>query len=169
MLHPHVKAVIGDVIHGNGLIAENPIKKGEVVSRMNPGTRTMTIASLLEKPPEEQERLLHHAYQCSETHLAFEGEPECLMNHSCDPNTGWADDTMVALRDIDGGEEITYDYAMTEVDVPLDMTCNCGSPLCRKRVTNRDYLSPDWQARYEGYLPPHTLKAITKAKALSEG
>ena len=168
MLHPHVKAVKGDVIHGNGLVADKPIKVGEIVSQMNVGTPTMTIQELLEKTPEQQEHLLHYAYQCSEIHLAFEGEPERFMNHSCDPNIGWLDDnTMIARRDIAEGEEITYDYAMTEISVPLDMICGCGSPLCRGRVTALDYLNLDWQVRYSDYLPPHTLKAIEMARVLS--
>lgn len=166
MLHPHVKAVRGDVIHGDGLVAEKPINVGEIISRLEAGMPTMTIAEVLEKSPEERETLHHYGYQCSETLMVFENEPERLMNHSCDPNVWWGDDnTMIARRDIAVGEELTYDYAMTEVSVPFEMICGCGSPLCRKKVTNFDHLDPDWQARYGDYLPTHTRKAIALAKA----
>jgi len=169
MLHPHVKAMRGSVINGCGLVADKPIKAGEVVSQMNPGTPMMAIETLLGMSHKEQEDLLHDAYQCSETCIAFEGEPERFMNHSCDPNTWWADDnTMIARRDIVAGEEITFDYAMTEVNVPLDMICECGSPMCRRRVTNHDHLDADWQARYGDCLPAHTRKAIAHAKTLSK-
>lgn len=161
MLHPAIEAVMGDVIHGSGLVARGFIGAGEVVSQVEPTATTMRIADLLALTPDEQERLLHHAYQCSEDLLMFEGEPEHLMNHSCDPNVWWLDDqTMVARRDIQPGEEVTYDYAMTEVHVPLDMVCGCGSPMCRGRVTNRDHLDPAWQARYGHHLPGHTLRAM---------
>lgn len=169
MLHPHVKAVKGDVIHGNGLVAEKPIRAGEIVSKLNPGMPTMPIEVVLQKSLEEQEQLLHYAYQCSETLLVFEDEPERFMNHSCDPNTWWADDeTMIARRDISAGEELTYDYAMTEITIPFTMTCGCGSPLCRHQITHLDYLNPEWQAQYGDYLPAHTRKAITLAKLLTQ-
>lgn len=168
MLHPNVAVAVNEgVIDGVGLIARDLIRAGEVVSRQEPDAPMMSIAEFLSKTPQEQAELSRYAYQCSETMLVFEGEPEHFMNHSCDPNTWWADDkTMVARRDIHAGEEITYDYAMTEVDVPFEMECRCGSPLCRKLITNRDYLDVGWQERYGNHLPPHTLKAIARAKAL---
>lgn len=170
MLHPHVKAMTNDVIHGNGLVAEKPIKAGEIVSQLNPGMPTMTIEEVLTKQGAELAYILHYAYQCSETLVVFEDEPERFMNHSCDPNVWWGDDnTMIARRDIAVGEELTYDYAMTEVTLPFEMICDCGTPLCRKKVTNLDHLLPDWQARYGDYLPSHTRKAIAQAQALSRG
>jgi hypothetical protein len=170
MLHPNVRAILASSIHGNGLVAVAPIGAGEVVSRLDEGMPRMTIAAFLEKSQEEQDDISHYAYQISETELVFEGEPERFMNHSCDPNVWWADSyTMVARRDIAAGEELTYDYAMTEVDVPFAMDCRCGSPMCRKRVTNLDHLDAAWQARYGEHLPAHTLKAIGRAKAQPTG
>jgi hypothetical protein len=45
---------------------------------------------------------------------------------------------LVALTDISLGEEITFDYSMT-VRPSLyttfwKMPCNCGTPLCRKKI-----------------------------------
>jgi SET domain-containing protein len=163
MLHPHIQVMSSEVIHGSGLIACHPIAQGEVVSRLEPGMPTLRIEDVLAASAEEQERLLHYGYQCDETHMVFENEPERLMNHACDPNTWWADDqTMIARRDIAAGEEITYDYATTEITVPFELTCNCGSLNCRHSVTHLDYQSPAWQAQYQNHLPLHVLKAIAR-------
>lgn len=165
MLHPLVVLINNGVIEGQGLIAQGLIKAGEVISTLPPEAPRTLISQVLSWPPEQQEAFLIHSYQTSETECVSEQDEGRFMNHSCDPNTWWLDDeTMVARRDIQPGEEITYDYSMTEVAVPMEMACRCGSPLCRGRVTNHDYLIPDWQKRYGEYLPAHTRRAIAKAK-----
>jgi hypothetical protein len=69
-----------------------------------------------------------------------------FINHSCDPNAwvdaGVADDgqvwaTIIALRPIAIGEEITYDYAF-----PPDLAepCRCGSSNCRGLIIEEDAL-----------------------------
>ncbi len=164
MLHPHISAVDGDVIHGSGLIARAPIRAGEVVSRLSPGQVYYLIDDVLRMSPEERDHIFHIAYQNSDSTLVAEQGIERFMNHSCDANTWWVDDdTMVASRDITAGEEVTYDYATTEIVLPFEMRCRCGCANCRGVVTNNDYLIPEWQARYGGNLPSHTIRAIQAA------
>lgn len=163
MLHKHIKLVDRGVIEGRGLVAQDWIRAGEVVSRLEPDQPTMPIVDLFALPQDEQDTLMHYCYQCDETHIVCEGGDEKYMNHSCDPNTWWQDDeTMIARRDIAPDEEVTYDYATTEVDVPFSMTCGCGAATCRGEVTSDDYQDPAWQARYGAHLPAHTLKAIAE-------
>jgi len=69
-----------------------------------------------------------------------------FINHSCDPNA-WVDAgvtadgqvwaTIIALRPIAIGEEITYDYAF-----PPDLAepCRCGSANCRGLIIEEDAL-----------------------------
>lgn len=165
MLHPLVEVVDKGVIEGRGLVARGLIRKGEVVSKLEPDEPMYLISDVLTWTQEAQDRLLTYAYQCSETHVVNEQGDERFMNHACDPNTWWADDdTMIARRDIQPGEELTYDYATTEVTIPFEMDCRCSSANCRGRVSNRDYLNPEWQARFGTNLPRHTLNAIEQAK-----
>lgn len=168
MLHEYIQRAGTDVIDGQGLIATGLIRAGEVVSRLEPNQPMYRISEVATWSPEAQDALLHHGYQCSETHIVSEQGDEKYMNHSCDPNTWWADDdTMVARRDIHAGEEITYDYATTEISLPFQMTCCCGSALCRGQVTHLDYRRTDWQARFGDHLPQHTRKAIAAHNAAS--
>jgi SET domain-containing protein len=62
------------------------------------------------------------------------------INHSCDPNCEAIEEDdrifIDALRDIQAGEELFYDYAL-EIDEPITeeskkkFACHCHSPNCR--------------------------------------
>ena len=74
------------------------------------------------------------------------------LNHSCDPNLGVQGQIVfVALRDITAGEELTFDYAMTD-DEPYEMECNCRVSGCRKVITGADWMQGDLQRKYNGYF-----------------
>lgn len=60
------------------------------------------------------------------------------VNHSCSPNAGFSDSiTLVSIRPITKGEEVCFDYAMTDVSTGEtkwdDMECRCNTPNCRKK------------------------------------
>ena len=85
-----------------------------------------------------------------------EGEPGDFINHSCDPNAGLQGHiALVALRDIQVGEEICYDYAMTDGSTYDEFECHCGEPNCRQRVTGSDWQIPELQIRYAGHFSPY--------------
>ena len=56
--------------------------------------------------------------------------------HSCDPNCriDLAQRVLVALRPIEAGEAITYDYETTESWFSHPFWCLCGSRRCRGRI-----------------------------------
>ncbi len=58
--------------------------------------------------------------------------PMYHLNHSCTPNATIHNAIeVVALRNIHQGEEITFDYSLTEEDPYWQMACNCHSDNCR--------------------------------------
>ena len=70
-----------------------------------------------------------------------------FMNHSCDPNcetTADGDRVFVhALRRIEPGEELTYDYNLRPGDPsdgPDAYPCKCGSPNCRGTMLDKELL-----------------------------
>lgn len=169
MLHPAIILRSNETIEGRGLITTAPIKAGEIISQLQPDEPKMTLVALYQLSTDEQDGLMHYCYQCDEDHIVCEQGIERFMNHSCDPNTWWLnDDTMIARRDITAGEEITYDYATTEISVPFSMTCLCGASNCRGVITTDDYKDPVWQATYGEHLPSHTLRAIHQALTLDD-
>jgi hypothetical protein len=44
------------------------------------------------------------------------------------------------------------------------MACHCGSPHCRRIVTNADWRRPDVQERYTGYCSPFLNRRIAAAR-----
>ena len=90
-----------------------------------------------------------------------------FINHSCNPNA-WMKGAfiIIAKRDIKIGEEITADYALWEADENYisKWECKCGSTVCRKRVTGKDWLLPELQNRYKNHFSPLMNKRIKVAK-----
>ena len=78
------------------------------------------------------------------------------FDHSCDPNAGlWGQIILVAMREIKKGEEVTFDYCTScsqKGDKRVLFPCECGSPNCRKKVTNHDWKNPALQKKYRGYF-----------------
>lgn len=73
------------------------------------------------------------------------------LNHSCEPNLGVRDEReFVALRNIAAGEELTFDYAITQDEVLWEMRCLCHDPTCRGLIRSIHYI-PD--AIYSRRLP----------------
>jgi hypothetical protein len=91
--------------------------------------------------------------------------PGDWINHSCDPNAGIVGQiTLVALRDIAAGEEICFDYAMTDGSPYDEFECGCGSALCRGRVTGEDWRLPELWRRYAGHFSPYLQARILRLR-----
>lgn len=89
------------------------------------------------------------------------GRTDDYLNHSCDANLGFAngDLTLVAIRDIAPGEELTFDYAMAMCEVDdWSFPCTCGARDCRGTVGGFDTLRP----RHQRKLRPYALAYIRR-------
>ena len=92
-------------------------------------------------------------------------EPGDSINHSCEPNCGMRNATqIVTMRDVLKGEELTYDYAMSDTSDYDEFRCGCGTQSCRDTVTGADWKLPDIQARYKGYFSPYIARKIVAEK-----
>lgn len=84
-------------------------------------------------------KIMQHSLQVSpDTHLHdpwFVG----LLTHSCAPNCVLDMQRLEiwALADIEPGELITIDYAVTEDLLHRQFACGCGSSACRRWITGR--------------------------------
>lgn len=127
--------------------------------------RAVTLAELQDLSPAEKS----HTIQVDEgiylAPLGSEEEPADYINHSCDPNAGIRGQiSLVAMRPIAAGEEITFDYAMSDSSAFDEFDCACGSPVCRGRVTGNDWLRPELWERYEGYFSAYLQRRIEKMR-----
>ena len=143
---------------GYAVYALTDFKKNELLVMW--GGRVATLAEVLVLPREEQ----GHTIQIhDELYLAPIGmqEPADYVNHSCNPNAGISGQiSLVAMRDIAAGEEITFDYAMADSSSYDEFDCACGAPTCRGRVSGDDWKRPELWKRYKGYFSTYLQKRI---------
>jgi len=153
--HPRL-AVRRSEIAGEGLFAAGPIEMGSIVAQLaGRKVSTAELDELMKNPPVDTITL------DDDVHLVLPTDPRPVIaygNHSCDPNLWWIDAvTLEARRDIAAGEEITSDYG-TSTGVDYELQCNCGSPLCRGKVTGEDWKLPELQERYGDHWIPALLR-----------
>jgi hypothetical protein len=112
----------------------------------------------------EDERFAELSLQVhDDLYLAPADGPEAadFVNHSCDPNAGFSGQiALVAMRDIGQGEEIFFDYALSESDPSYGFECRCGTDECRGRVRGDDWRRPELQSRYRGWFSPYLRERI---------
>jgi uncharacterized protein len=84
-----------------------------------------------------------------------------MLNHSCEPNCGLlGSQLLVAMREIEVGEELSFDYAMCDASDYDEFACLCGAPTCREVVTGADWRKLELQERYAGWFSPYLVRRI---------
>jgi uncharacterized protein len=149
-----------------GIFAMQPVQAGETLTVW--GGRVVDFEHLQELSEFE---ITHSIQVEDDLHLLplREGEPADYFNHSCDPNAGLSGQiVLVALRDIAVGEEVCFDYAMSDSNAYDEFTCGCGAATCRGRVTGNDWRSPELWERYAGHFSPYLQRRIDRLKAGSD-
>jgi len=96
-------------------------------------------------------------------------EPCMYFNHSCDPNCGFdSPDSalVVAIRDIEVGEELTYDYQCMDTEATFydGLDCCCGSKKCRGKLSFDQYRNVDWQTQFYKYSGAYVQRKIDELK-----
>jgi len=142
--------VQGSGIHGWGLFADQPFKKGDVVAEYVGEYISNAVADAREKMYQER-RIQDYQFRVDENLVidaTLKGGHGRYINHNCNPNciakiidekksTDNGEKNLkrvmiIAQRDIKAREEITYDYQFPlELDLDSRIPCNCGSLLCR--------------------------------------
>ncbi|MDP2671693.1 MAG: SET domain-containing protein [bacterium] len=156
------KIVLAQSKIGQGLFASEFIKKGELLVdyRQGPGKFL---------PTKEANKFFDLGYdymlQTGEDQFFVatnknELEDVDFINHSCDPNSGFSGKLrLVAMRSIYPGEEITFDYAMSESS-HFEMYCDCGSLNCRRVITGDDWYKEEIRERYKNYFSEYLKRKM---------
>lgn len=154
------KSVPGEV----GIFAVRPIKKGEVILRTDDDPVTEDERISMEEfktlSADMQERIKNFCVEEDDGYYVGAGmnfnelPSSWYINHSCEPNLGFNKDAdYVAMRDIEKGEELSYDYGFVEGGKYM-LNCLCGTPSCRKIIRGNDHLDPEFRKKYGEYLHP---------------
>lgn len=140
---------------GRGVFALRDFKRGELIVPIEGrlmGERT------------------EHSIQVSPASHIDPKPPARFANHSCSPNSGicmkkgkpW----LCAMRNIGKGEEITWDYAMSEYEFNYFMPCHCGNKNCRKLIGPYLFLDKKTIRRYKNFIMPYLKKMPVKIVAV---
>jgi uncharacterized protein len=143
---------------GKGVYAREPLPAGELLAIF--GGRLITPQTLARLPLIRRQKSIQVEERSYLMSLRLD-EPSDSVNHSCAPNAGLDGPIgLRALREIAAGEEICYDYAMSDGSIYDEFDCCCGAPACRGRITGNDWQQPALQAQYAGWFSPYLQRRI---------
>lgn len=145
------KVTIGNTNKGKGVIAIEAIQKDELIAVFD---GEVYFAESESKLPD-----ISGDYACPfHKYWYRDGKPSSYsrrMNHSCEPNCGIKNlFQIVAMRTIQPGEELTFDYGMicnSDWENP-EGKCLCGSPNCRGKILPYRKLPESVKDGYKGYI-----------------
>ena len=143
---------------GSGSFAIESIQAGESVAGF--GGFVVTRETLATMNVDRQSRSIQIA---EDLYLAPGELPEDgdMLNHSCEPTCVLLGATVViAWRDIEVGEELTFDYATADDTDYDEFDCFCESPSCRGKVTGNDWKRPELQQKYAGHFASYIQHQI---------
>lgn len=160
-LSPKTQAMPNPAKGGHGIFATAFIPAGDLILVW--GGKIHTYDEYLQAPPQRQPHFIQVEEGLYLGGADEQPEPADFLNHSCDPTAGMRGQiALIALRDIQPGEEICIDYAMCDGSPYDEFTCACGSANCRGRVTGNDWQNPQLQKRYAGYFSPYLQTRIDR-------
>ncbi|XP_071959172.1 histone-lysine N-methyltransferase 2A-like isoform X2 [Antedon mediterranea] len=132
--------VFRSMIHGRGLFCKRLIETGEMIIEYS-GTVIRSVLTDKREKYYESKGIGCYMFRIDDYDVidaTVHGNAARFINHSCEPNCysrvinvdGKKHIVIFASRQINVGEELTYDYKFPIEDVKLP--CNCGSRRCRK-------------------------------------
>ena len=160
----HKVKVLSSGIHRRGIFAVTPIKKDEIISVWGGFIITQKEFNQLAKKQfknidDYATKVADGFYLVSQRNGSLEDDD--FFNHSCSPNAGIKGHLlMAAMQDIACGQEITYDYCMTDADYDYSFSCQCGSRYCRNIITTKDWMKPALEKKYRGYFSWYVQQKI---------
>jgi S-adenosylmethionine/arginine decarboxylase-like enzyme len=149
--NPKVK-IVDNHKHGKAVFAKEKIFAGENIAVFDGKIYTAKKASLLSKAPKDPNDPRDHTIQFAKDQYRVSKGLAKYLNHSCNPNCGIKDKfKIVAMKDIKKGEELTWDYDMSE-NSDWTMKCTCGSKKCRKNIKGFRNLPKNIRIKYKGFI-----------------
>ncbi len=127
------------------LVTKQSYKKGEVIC-------AMPSENIVDKPT----RFTVQIAKDKHTHVG----KLAALNHSCDPNVILDTENMlmIARRDIEKGEELSFFYPATEWEMQAPFICLCGSTNCIQVVAGARFLPLSTLESH--YLSKHVRETV---------
>ncbi len=148
MIHPATELRYINPTVGSGVFARAFIPRGTITWTRCRFDRALSPAEVAALPEPYQRVIEHYAYNSPAGEIVLCWDIARFMNHSCDPTVMCIyDEVDIAVRDIQAGDQLTYEYGTLNIDYVLN--CQCGSANCRGKVLRDDALrhGPEWDER----------------------
>ncbi|MFM9020922.1 MAG: SET domain-containing protein-lysine N-methyltransferase, partial [Sediminibacterium sp.] len=132
----------GNSLAGYGIYANCSIAAGEVIFDGEGKAQRLITGRYVDKNwnKEEQVTFSRYAYPLSrELFLLWDDNPAewAPQNHHCNANTQYDGLNVIALRNIEAGEELTLDYADFLDEHMMPFQCRCNSSQCRGLIQGK--------------------------------
>jgi len=151
-------------IHKMGMVALQPISKGEVV--FIKGGNILKREQIFSSGVINSYYPIDDEYFLGATNIEEENGLKLYLNHSCNPNCGLRGEiTFVAMRNIETNEELTIDYAFVDNE-DYSFHCTCGEQCCRSVVTGRDWKRKDIQKKYFDFFAVYLKEKMLKEQKI---
>ncbi|HUM96802.1 MAG TPA: SET domain-containing protein-lysine N-methyltransferase [Chitinophagaceae bacterium] len=129
----------GNAIAGYGIYASRNISKGEIIFKGEGHSQRIITKRYVEQHWNEEEKLhfRRYAYPVSEAlFILWDEDPGewAPQNHCCEPNTAFDGLNVLALKNINKGEELTLDYAQFLDENMEPFYCECKAEKCRRLI-----------------------------------
>lgn len=137
-------------IHGLGVRIGENVKRGETVAAIK--------GEMMFKVNKTMEDVLGHPDWVGivKNRWIDPEKPYKFLNHSCNPSAGIRGRvTIVALRDMKEGDEVTIDYSTVEGDPRWYMACTCGEKECRGIIRSIQFMPENQFEKYLPYIPTY--------------
>lgn len=127
--------VKGNAIAGYGIYATKQLQPNELVFKGEGRSQRLITRRYVEKnwPDNEKLTFRRYAYPLSnEVFLLWDDDPAewAPQNHCCQPNTAYDGLNVIAVTQINAGQELTLDYSSFLDEHMEPFECHCGSPNC---------------------------------------
>lgn len=131
-------------LHGQGVFARRKIPAGTRIFEYAGKRITSEQADI--QPPSDPDDPFHTFFFMLSSGMIIDGNQKGndsrWINHSCEPNCETEEDEkgervfVVAMRDIERGEELSFDYALViegrkTAKIRAQYACHCGNANCR--------------------------------------
>lgn len=125
--------------YGYGIFSTRKITLGEIIYKGEESPHRIVTLSHVEKTwsKEDKDVFYRYAYPAGkDIYILWDIDPAgwAPQNHSCAPNTTFFGLNVVAIREIEAGEELTIDYSTFCDERMTEFDCKCGSPSCRGKM-----------------------------------
>lgn len=144
-------------IHGFGVSIGENVKKGEIIARIKGKMRfkvNKTTKDTFANPD---------WVGVAKDQWIDPDKPYKFLNHSCNPSAGIKGRvTLIALKNMKEGEEVTIDYSTVEGDPHWQMECICGEKTCRKIIKSVEFMPAEQFKKYLPYVPSYFKKLYMK-------